>query len=200
MENQKSFPFGNDIFANAFEEFDESTFFQRLEERVKPQSYYHKNKGLKNTVLALSYLFNLFSMITASYLIFSLVKWLTGITLLAYFLVGIFLFFLEKLKRKSSNEFFQVWFFSKKLAVGWLTLSLALFAGSVVSTYFGTDKATKDFAPAAIIIQDSTITYLQQELVFLQQENERLKQWKNHEGKVYWDSAKERTIEYGTDE
>ena len=75
MENQAPFQLGTNLFAKAFQEFDEETFFQRLEERVKPQSYYHKNKGLKNTVLLLSYLFNVFSMLTASYLSF---RWFIG--------------------------------------------------------------------------------------------------------------------------
>jgi len=165
MENHKTFLFGKDIFAKAFQEFDESTFFQRLESRVKPQSYFHKYKGFKTLIVLLSYLFNIVSAFTASYLIFWLTQWLTGISLVAYGLSALFLFFMEKLKRKSSGEFFQIWFFEKKLAAGWLLLSLSIFAASVMSTYYGTDRATRDFAPSApVVTNDSTLNVLYAQL------------------------------------
>jgi len=191
MENHTPFGFGKNIFTKAFQEFDENSFFENLEERVVPKSYYQRNKDLKNTVLLLSYLFNLVSMLTASYLVFSLVHWLTGITLAAYSLAGLFLFFLEKLKRKSSSEFFQVWFFQKKIAVGWLVLSAGLLIISVASTFFGTTQATQDFAPdAPIILHDSTITSSRQELALLRGENEKLEQRVNSEGIIYWTAQK----------
>lgn len=165
MENHNTFLFGKDVFAKAFQEFDETTFFQRLESRVKPQSYFHKYKDFKTVIATLSYLFNLISAFTASYLIFWLTQWLTGISFVAYGFSALFLFFMEKLKRKSSSEFFQVWFFKKKIAAGWLALSLSIFAASVLSTYYGTEKATRDFAPSAsLVINDSTLTALYSQL------------------------------------
>jgi len=165
MEKQKPFSSGKNIFTKSFQQFDEKTFFENLENKIKPQSYFHKYQGFKNTVLALSYLFNVISALTASYLVFWLIKWLTGIAIVAYLLAGIFLFFIEQLKRKSSSEFFQVLFFKKKIAHGWLILSLAIFGLSVTSTYYGTDKATGDFAPTApIITQDSVLNILYAQL------------------------------------
>lgn len=165
MENHDTFLFGKDIFTKAFQEFDESTFFQRLENRVKPQSYFNRYKGFKGVITALSYLFNIVSAFTASYLIFWFTQWLTGISLVAYGLSALFLFFMEKLKRKSSGEFFQIWFFEKKVAAGWLGLSIFIFVTSVLSTYYGTDRATRDFAPSApIVTADSTLNSLYAQL------------------------------------
>lgn len=181
MENHKTFLFGKDVFAKAFQEFDETTFFQRLESRVKPQSYFHKYKGFKTVITTLSYLFNLVSAFTASYLVFWLTQWLTGISLVAYSLSALFLFFMEKLKRKSSGEFFQVWFFEKKIAAGWLALSLSIFAASVLSNYYGTDRATKDFAPSApIVTNDSTLNalYAQLQVTETQITDARATRWK----------------------
>lgn len=181
MENQTNFPFGKDIFAKAFQEFDEQAFFQRLEDQVKPQSYYHKYKGFKDLISTLSYLFNIISAFTASYLIFWLTQWLTGIAIVAYAFSAVFLFFLEKLKRKSSSEFFQVWFFEKKIASGWLGLSFMVFLASVASTYYGTDKATWDFAPPApLVSQDSTLQslYAQLEITEAQISEARGTKWK----------------------
>lgn len=166
MQKEKSLLLGRNVFTEAFHQFDDERFFQRLEEQVKPQSYFQKYKGFKNVILTLSYLFNIVSAFTASYLVFWCTKWLTGFVLAAYALSALFLFFLEKLKRKSSSEFFQVWFFEKKLAAGWLALSASLFAASVSSTYYGTDRATWDFAPpASVITQDSTLSSLYTKLV-----------------------------------
>lgn len=165
MEKRKSLFFGRDIFAKAFREFDEERFFEDLEKRVKPQSYFRKYKSFKGTITALSYLFNIVSALTASYLVFWLTQWLTGIAVLSYILSAVFLFFLEQLKRKSSNEFFQSWYFENKTAVGWLLLSLSVFGVSVASTYYGTDKATWNFAPPpTLITQDSTLNSLNLQL------------------------------------
>lgn len=164
MEKQQHPLFGINAFTTAFQQFDEETFFQQLENRVKPQSYYQKYKGFKTVILLLSYLFNAISAFTASYLVFWLTQWLTDMTVVSYGFSGVFLFFLEKLKRKSSSEFFQVYFFEKTIASGWLLLSLALFATSVTSTYFGTDQATVDFAPPPIIQQDSVLNDLYAQL------------------------------------
>lgn len=161
MEKSNTIPFGMDIFTNAFQTFDESQFFKMLEEKIRPKSYYQKNKGLKQTLLVLSYLFNIVSALTASYLIYWLTKWLTDTDALAWVIAALFLFFLEKLKRLSSNEFFQVWFFKKKIAAGWLGFSLFIFAISVAGTYFGAEQGTKDLAPVApIVIQDSLLSSL----------------------------------------
>ena len=165
MKKDKSSLHGNNLFAKAFQEFDEEQFFERLEKRVQPQSYFHKYKGFKNVIATLSYLFNVISAFTASYLVFWLTNWLTGIAFMAYSLSAIFLFFMEQLKRKSSGEFFQVWFFEKKIAVGWLGLSLFVFLASVASTYHGTNKATWDFAPSSpTIVQDSILNNLYTQL------------------------------------
>ena len=120
MKNPKNGLFGKNVFSSAFEEFNEEAFFQKLHNKVRNQSYYEKYKGFKNTVVYLSYLFNFASMLTASYAIFWLTEWLTGVVWLSYIVGAVFLFFLEQIKRKSSGEFFQVWFFGNKSLLGGL--------------------------------------------------------------------------------
>lgn len=165
MEKQKLVGFGRNLFAKTFHKFDEERFFDRLEEKVQQQSYFHRYKGFKNVIVALSYLFNLVSAFTASYLVFWLIKWLTGFAIIAYGLAAVFLFFIEQLKRKSSSEFFQVWYFEKRMAAGWLLLSFSILIASTVSTYYGTEQATWDFSPtASVITQDSTLNSLYAQL------------------------------------
>jgi len=187
MKKQHTSMFSDNPFTKAFQQFDEETFFNNLHNQVKNKSYFEQYQGFKDTILTLSYLFNLASMLTASYAVFWLTKWLTGFVILGYIVAAIFLFFLEKLKRKSSNEFFQVYFFRKQIAAGWLALSLACLGISLVSSAFGTKTSTEELAPnPELITADSTAQAYQQTVAKLEQENQKLSTQTNHEGTIYY--------------
>ena len=176
MQNLKSSLFGKNVFTEAFKEFDEEAFFENLHNRVKNKSYFQKYKGFKNTLLALSYLFNVASALTASYAIFWLTKWITGFAIVGYVVAAIFLFFLEKIKRKSSSEFWQVWFFQKSFASGWFGLSMFCLAISLVSSGFGVKEGTEELAPSPeLIAADSMATYYRNEIAKLENTNTELK-------------------------
>lgn len=179
--------FGINPFAKAFQEFDEDSFFSNLHHKVKNKSYFQQYKGFKNTILAASYLFNVASMLSASYAVFWLTQWLTGLIIVGYIIAAVFLFFLEKLKRKSSNEFFQVLFFRKEVAYGWLALSLFCMGISLASSAFGTKTGTEELSPdPELIAADSTATLYRQEIVKLEQQNQELSSQRNHEGTIYY--------------
>lgn len=181
--------FERGFFRRSFQEFDERSFFNALQERLQEQPYHRKNKGLKNTLLVLSYVLNAISALSASYFIYWLTETLTGLSILAYALAGIFLIFLEQLKRKSSNEFFQVYFFQKRTAIGWMALSLLCFALSVGSTYFGTEKGAVGFAPVATTLPiDASEQEIKDEIKRLEDENGDLKAQKNREGITFFPS------------
>lgn len=187
QKSSQNTAFERGFFRKIFREFDEQTFFNALQERLQEQPYHRKNRGLKNTVLAFSYVLNIISALSACYLIFWLTETLTGITLLAYVIAAVFLFFLEKLKRKSSNEFFQIYFFQKRSAIGWLALSLICFALSVSSTYFGAEQGTKDFSPEApTLSKDATETEIKSEIATLDAENKKYEKQVTKEGIIYF--------------
>lgn len=187
MENRKSLLFGKNIFAEAYRQFDEETFFQRLEGQVKPQSYFHKYKDFKNTILILSYVFNLASMLTASYAIFWLTNWITGIEWIAYIVGATFLFFLEKIKRKSSNELFRVYFFHREITKGWLILSVFCLAISLLSSGFGTKTGTEQLSPdAELLAADSTATAYRAKITKLEEENGKMEKQRDHKGIIYY--------------
>ena len=187
MNSANSPLFGRNLFAKAFQEFDEDSFFASLHNRIKDKSYYEKYRGFKNTVLALSYFFNAASILTASYAIFWLTEWLTGLVWLSWLTGAVFLFFLESIKRKSSNEFFQVWFFQKQIAVGWMALSLFCFAISLTSSAFGTKSGTNELAPSAeLVAADSVASAYRAEIAKLDAENKLLQSQRNHEGTIYY--------------
>ena len=184
--NNKTSLFHNNPFTDAFQEFDEEAFFENLHNQVKNKSYFEKYKGFKTTILWLSYLFNAASALTASYAIYWLAQWITGLAIVGYIVAAVFLFFLEKIKRKSSTEFWQVLFFRKELAVGWLGLSLFCLGLSLLSSSFGVKEGTENLSPSAeTIASDSLATSYRGEIAKLEAENDEFKKQRNHEGVIY---------------
>ncbi len=181
MQNPFTSLLGRNAFNEAFQQFNEESFFHDIEEQVKPKSYFRKYKGFQTTILLLSYLSNVVSALAASYLVFWAVKWITGMEWVAYILTIIFLFFMEQLKRRSSSEVYKTWFFERKIAVGWVTFSLAVLFLSIAANYFGADKGIRDFAPAPPVVEgDSVLTKLYSQLDFIEAQiaNARSTRWK----------------------
>lgn len=191
MENAtKGGLFGGNVFTKAFQEFDEESFFEGLHNQVKNKSYFEKYRGFKVTITILSYVFNLGSALTASYAIFWLTQWLTGYAWAGYTLAAICLYFLESIKRKSSTELWQLWFFRKQIGVGWLLLSLACFGASVASSGFGIKQGTEEQAPDPELIKnDSLLTHYNAEIAKLEAKNEDLRNNRNREGITFYKLA-----------
>lgn len=186
-KSTKSSLFGANPFTEAFAEFDETAFFENLHNTVKNKSYFEKYKGFKLTLLLLSYLFNAASALTASYAVYWLVNKLTGVSWVGYIVAIVFLFFLEKVKRKSSTEFWQVWFFRKQIALGWLGLSLFCLAISLFSSGFGVKEGTETLSPTPELLKaDSMATYYHNEIARLEQVNTELRANKNKEGTTFY--------------
>lgn len=181
MQNPFTSLLGRNAFDEAFLQFNEESYFHGIEEQVRPKSYFHKYKGFQTTILLLSYLFNVVSALAASYLVFWAVKWITGMEWVAYALTIVFLFFMEQLKRKSSNEVYKTWFFERKLATGWLAFSLAVLILSIAANYFGADKGIRDFAPAPPLVEGDSVLkklYLQLDGIEAEIANARSTKWK----------------------
>ena len=179
--------FERNPFADAFAQFDEETFFDNLHNQVRNKPYFEKYSGFKSTLLSLSYLFNLASALTASYAIFWLTDWITGIAIIGYIVAAIFLFFLEKIKRKSSTEFWQVYFFRKQMAVGWLILSLFCLFISLASSGFGVKQGTETLSPTPELLKaDSMANYYAMEISRLEGVNMELRANKNQNGQIFY--------------
>ena len=187
MEKSKDSPLGRNPFTAIFQEFDENAFFENLHHQVKNKRYFEKYRGFKNTLLALSYLFNTLSALTASYAIYWLTHWLTGIAWIGYLVAIVFLFFLEQLKRKSSGEFWQLYFFREKVDSGWLALSLFCIGLSLVSSGFGVHRGTQELSPApALLAADSTLQAYRLEVDKLEAKSADLRGNKTKDGITFY--------------
>lgn len=183
----KSPLFGTNPFSAAFTKFDEEAFFSNLHNKIRDKPYFEQYKGFKATLLWLSYLFNVASALTASYAVYWLVHRLTGIALAGWLVALVFLFFLEKVKRKSSSEFWQVWFFRKQMAMGWLFLSLFCLAISLLSSGFGVKQGTETLSPTLETLKaDSMATFYYSEVQRLEKVNEALRSNKNSQGMTFY--------------
>lgn len=194
MENsQPSGLFGRNIFTDAFRQFDEDSFFEGLHEKVKNKSYFQRYRGFRITLTVLSYLFNVASALTASYAAYWLTRELTGSPTLSWIISLLFLFFLEKIKRKSSTEFWQLLFFQRQLAYGWLALSLACLGVSLGSSAFGVKEGTEELGPGAdLIAMDSTAQDYRNRIAKLEADNLKLEQQRNRQGEIYWPAQQEK--------
>ena len=185
--------FANNSFGHIFQEFDEAAHFKRLHEQVRVKPYYKKYKSFKNTLLVLSFVFNIASALTACFAAYWIAKWLTGYEAIAVFVAVIFLVFLEQIKRKSSSEFWQVWFFNKEFTLGWAALSIMCFLVSLGSSSFGVNEGVEEMGPGAEVIKmDSTAQEYRQQIKNLEQDNIKLESQKNAQGEIYWPAQKEK--------
>lgn len=182
--------FDNDRFSQVFEEFNEEEFFKKLHNQVRNKPYFEKYKGFKITINCLSYVFNIGSALTASYAVYWLTQWITGFAIIGYIVSAVFLFFLEQIKRKSSTELWQIWFFKGKLAIGWLGLSLLCLGISLASSGFGVKQGTEELAPDTELLNaDSLQTHYEGEIAMLEAKNEDLRNNRNSEGITFYKLA-----------
>lgn len=181
---------GGNIWQSLFETFDEDAFFENLHNKVKDTSYYHKHKIFVAVLHSLSYLFNGASALAASYLVYYYINWLTGSLIAGYIIGGLFLITLEIIKRISSTEFWQVyWFKKRRIAWGWLLLSFGCLTISLLSSASGVKKGTNMYSPPlALIKADSLSTLYKVRIDSLESENKLHIANKNRQGETYWPS------------
>ncbi|MEM9887048.1 MAG: hypothetical protein AAF849_14230 [Bacteroidota bacterium] len=174
-------------FAAAFEFFDERSMLSDLHNKVKPKSFYHQHKAWKAFVLVLSYLFNLISVATTGLSAFLLVDLMGGSKALGIVIGILLVIALEVIKRKSSSEFWQVRFFRRRWATGWLILSLSIAGISIFSSSYGTKKGTTEFASdPELLAKSETLEYYYSEVEKLDKEIEDLRNNKNSKGVTFY--------------
>jgi hypothetical protein len=193
MENHRgSGLLGKNIFAEAFQQFDEEEFFDNLHHKVKNKPYYERYLGFKNTVNLLSHIFSIASAITSGYTVYWLAVWAGAAIWLSLVIGGVILIFLERVKRKASEETWQVFFFEGKLPMGWVLFSALLFAQGVFTSSFGAKQGAQDLAPAAhLITSDSTAGFYRQRIAALEAENQKLAGQKNQQGQIFWPAQRQ---------
>lgn len=188
----------NDAFNDAFNDFQETAIFQRLEDKFKPVPYYKKFKALRMTALFSGFVFNAFSALTAATLVYFFILKLTGYAVLAGIITLIFTVILEVSKRFIASRFFQNKLQYGQFAAGLFTIGVLLTGLSVCFSFFGSQKSVQTFTPPPVVADIGTATASQQA-----QMNEIQKQIKEARKTTYrgkTTAPSQRTIEKLTDQ
>jgi hypothetical protein len=130
----------SDDFAAAFDQFQASGTFERLQEKFRLKPYFERNKTLRAVTVGASYFLNTFSVSTAFFCVFAFLQVIVP-AFLAGGLALIGLAGLEALKRLTIPGFFQRFFQFRTIAVGSLAVIALLVALSVVLSYKGAADA-----------------------------------------------------------
>ena len=134
-------------------------------------------------VFGMSILFNLASLLTASYAVYYVAEWLTKAIWASFAVSAICLLALEYIKRKSSGEFWQVYYWKDKLAYGWIFIAALCLALSIAASFYGTKKGTDNLAPPPTLVDaKEEQEKIQEQIDYLKSENERLSKPDPHQG------------------
>ena len=176
----------SDVYAEHFNAFQESQFFQQLERKFQPLPYYLKFRPLQRIALFTSFLFNAFSALTASTLVFFFVESMTGHRGAAAAVTVCALVVLEVSKRKTGSLFFKDWLQFRKASAGLAALVVLLAALSVSSSYFGAKQLVTQFTPPPALEDASAAAApIRDQLAEIDRQIEKHLSNKNDRGEVY---------------
>lgn len=176
----------SDVYAEQFTAFQESQFYRYLEKKFSPLPYYKKFRPLQRIALITSYLFNGFSALTASTLVFFFVESLTGSQGAAAAVTVAALLVLEMSKRKTGCLFFKDFLQYRKASPGLAAVVLLLVGLSVTASYFGGKKLVTEFTPPPLLEDASTTAApVREQLAEIDRQIEKHLANKNHLGQVF---------------
>lgn len=156
-----------DVFEDSYKEFQETSLFDRLDDKFKPVPYYKKYRPLRWIALISSYLFNVFSGLTSSLLVYYFAYELTNQWIIASFITTAFIVILETSKRKTSSIFFKDVIQYRKINVFLLGFGLLLTGLSISCSYFGSKRIVKELSEPPLIDIVQELKPLRDELIQL---------------------------------
>lgn len=137
----------SNIYDSEFQKFNSSTLKQRLEEKYRVKPYYLENRNKKLLSLFSSYVFNLFSVCTSFYFVYSFLE--PVITFYPSILITLFcLTSLELCKRFLLSPSIKQYLQFKKVRWFAFFFSVCLICLSALFSYQGANLAFKSFKPS----------------------------------------------------
>ena len=171
--------------------FNEEAFFEKLKDKVADKPFFEQYKKLKSIANVLTYVFNIISILGFIFGAYYVADLLFDNFYVAISISIVLGYYFERLKRMSSEEFFQFLFIKSIFHKGWFILSLSLFIVSLLGTAYGLKKGTNTLsAPADIIAADDQAKAYEEKIKRLVNENTKLEKNKNQNGQIFWPSQK----------
>ena len=181
----------NKKFRIPFSPFSEEKYLQKVREKMDDKPFSVRYRKLKKMAVILSYLFAIVSAIGLIMLVFFKSKLIFQNFWLAVAIAAVFAYYFEKLKRMSSTEFYEYLFFKQRVHAGWLTLTIVIFIGSLLSSPLGLRKTNNELsAPADILAYNQQSKDYEAKVKSLNAANQKLSENKNSSGEIYWPSQK----------
>lgn len=141
----------SDDFQKAFDAFQSSANFDRLQEKFRLKPFFERNRLLSQVTQFSSYFLNIFSVSTAFFCVFAFLSViLHAYIAIVFAVVGLAL--IEALKRLMIPGFFQRFFQFKKVAIGSATTILLLIGLSVTLSYKGASEAIFALTASPVLI------------------------------------------------
>ena len=140
-----------------------------------------RNQGFKYAAIVVSFCINILSIAGAFYGLYWLAMFVSSYPLVTSVLCVVLLVAKEWGKRKSSDNFWDIYHFKNEIVGGWLALSFILFSISAGLTALGTYQSIKAYAPEAVLITTDSLTLnLEAQIAVLDQNIEDAKstKWK----------------------
>ena len=182
------------------DKFKEQDLDSELRELTRDKSYHETHQQYADMAKYASYLFIVVSILTASYAVYwVLLNMLIGTGLpkeLAYAAsIGIsllFLLFVEKMKRSTSNEFWKSFLFKRNFSWGWFAALGLFLAASLSASTFGGSKSSEDAVGSVISTEQYSKTredYIERRKELANQQALHLTN-RNDEGQVQYRSER----------
>ncbi|MEO1263333.1 MAG: hypothetical protein AAFZ15_31275 [Bacteroidota bacterium] len=184
----------NDIFKENFDHFKMSKLAIRLEKKYTPRPYYVRYGLFKKVAHLASYCFNIFSLITASTMVYFFVMKITGLDWVAGIATLSFLGLLEFSKRLFAQAVFFDWITKNRFNIFMTTLTVILTSLSITFSYQGSKQLVITYSkPVATVSADSLIQPIENRISTLTQQLDAARNTKTRRGTTTLSS--QRTIE-----
>jgi len=157
--------------SEGFNEFGNARLFERLQKKYKPKPYHYQYRIIRAVVLGSSFLFHILSAATAAALIWIFISKLISSEVLAGAITLAALAALELSKRETSGRFFHDYLQFGKFSGALAFAVIGLAAVSTTCSFFGAEKAVKQFTSAPTLISaDSTTAPMRASLAGIDQQ------------------------------
>lgn len=180
-------------FARNFDQFQNDRLTERLQKKFTPKPYHVRFNLLRIVALISSYVFNLFSGLTASVLVLFFTYQVSGYWIPSLIVTVLFLVLLEISKRITTTTIFKDALVYKKMNFGLCAVALILIGISILFSYNGSKYAIKEFTPPpALVNLDSLTAPIDQRITNLEQQREDAR---NTKYRGVTTSSSQRTVE-----
>lgn len=160
MEEQNiavSYDTDRNLLHDIYQEYQTSEFMKHLNDKYTPSPYYVQHQYTRLLALVASYVFNVFSALTAGTLVYFIGEELIGNKSIALVIVVSFMVLLEAAKRILASDICQRYFqFNIKISWNGLLL-LVLFVMSVGCSFYGSQKFIDRFSDEYVAPESPSI-------------------------------------------